>query len=239
MAEDPPGAAPDERVGTYFDRAAVVWDTFYDQKRTRLMRWVDRKFRSDVFERYRRTFEELGDCTGKTLLDVGCGSGPYCVEAARRGCRRVLGLDMAGGMVELARARAKDLGVADRCEFRVGSFPQDAPEEVFDHIAAMGVMDYVADPVPFVAAMRKCARISAMTSVPSIHWFRTPLRRLRYRIKRCPVYFYRRDEVEAVYREGGFKHVKIAKMPGAGMDYFAIGRLAAPADRPETSTDCP
>ena len=71
-------------VGTYFDKAATTWDTFYDHKRSALMRWVDQKFRSDVFNRYRLTFEEISDCTGKTLLDVGCGSGPIASKPPKR-----------------------------------------------------------------------------------------------------------------------------------------------------------
>jgi len=212
----------DKLVETYFDGAALGWDTFYDNKRTRFMRWVDRKFRSDVFERYRRTFEHLGDCTGKSVLDVGCGSGPYSVEAARRGCSRVVGLDMAPSMIELAKARAESYGVSDVCEFLVGNFPQQAPSEVFDYTIVTGVMDYIADPVGFAVGLRKCTRVSSMASVPSIHWFRTPLRKIRYKFRKCPVYFYRREEVETIFRQVGFDRVEVNKMPGAGMDYFVI-----------------
>ena len=35
----------DARVKTYFDRAAVTFDTFYDHRRSLFMQWVDRKFR--------------------------------------------------------------------------------------------------------------------------------------------------------------------------------------------------
>ena len=135
-----------------------------------------------------------------------------------------MGLDMASGMIDLARTRAESHNVSEVCDFRVGSFPQDLPDEVFDHSIAMGVMDYVADPAEFVKALRKCTRISAMTSIPSIHWFRTPLRKIRYKIKKCPVYFYRREEIEAIFSEAGFQNTEISKMPGAGMDYFVIGR---------------
>ena len=217
----------DDRVGGYFHKASRTWDTFYDDRRTLLMRWVDKHFRSDVFTRWRLTFEALGDARGKTLLDVGCGSGPYAVEAARRGSKRVLGIDMAPGMIELAKARAKDFGVEHICEFRVGSFPQDAPPEQFDFGIALGVMDYVADPPAFLQVMRQCVRGSVMTSVPTPHWFRTPLRRFRYRLKQCPVYFHTRQEVEEMFSAAGFGSVDIQKMPGAGMDFFVVARVPA------------
>jgi 2-polyprenyl-3-methyl-5-hydroxy-6-metoxy-1,4-benzoquinol methylase len=213
----------DSRVGDYFHKAASVWDTFYDGKRRPFMQWVDRNFRSDVFERYRLTFEEMGDCGGKTLLDVGCGSGPYCVEAARRGCTRAVGFDMAPGMIELASQRANHMGVAGACEFRVGTFPKDAPDGVFDYAIAMGVMDYVDPPVEFVRGLRKCAK-TAMVSVPTPHWFRTPVRKIRYKLKKCPVFFYTRQQVEDMFRQAGFEDIRILKIPGAGMDFFVVAR---------------
>ena len=216
------------RVKTYFDRAAVTFDTFYGHKRTPLMQWVDRKFRSDIFERYRIAFEMLVPMQGKTMIDIGCGSGPYVVEAVRRGARRVVGLDMAAEMLELARRRAEAAGVLERCAFVRGTFPQDAPAETFNFAVVMGVMDYVADPAPFLSALAQRVTDRAVLSFPSKHWFRTPLRRVRYRLKRCPVYFYDLDEVERLMKGAGFGRADIVKVPGAGQDYVATGYRSDP-----------
>jgi len=45
-----------------------------------------------------------GDFTGKTVLDIGCNSGAFCWEAAKRGAKRVIGVDhkFAGGNRQLA-----------------------------------------------------------------------------------------------------------------------------------------
>lgn len=208
------------KVGTYFDKASTTFDTFYDRQRSAFMQWVDRKFRSDVFERYRLTFETIEPLNGKTVLDVGCGSGPYVVEAARRGGKRVVGLDMAQGMLDLGRQRAAAAGVADKCEFILGVFPQDSPQETFDYAIVMGVMDYIADPLPFLSALAKRVRLHAVLSFPSKHWFRTPLRKVRYWLKRCPVYFYEPLQIEELSKAAGFSNIKVEKIPGAGMDYF-------------------
>jgi len=210
----------DHKVGTYFDKAAVSFDTFYDRKRSAFMQWVDRKFRSDVFNRYYRTFETLEPLDGKTVLDIGCGSGPYVVEAARLGSKKVSGLDMAQNMLDLARKRAEVANVADKCEFVLGTFPQDAPEEEFDYSITMGVMDYIADPLAFLTALAGQIKICAVLSFPSRHWFRTPFRQIRYWLKRCPVYFYESTQLEELAKQAGFSDIKIEKLPGAGMDYF-------------------
>jgi 2-polyprenyl-3-methyl-5-hydroxy-6-metoxy-1,4-benzoquinol methylase len=210
----------DKKVGTYFDKAAVTFDTFYDYKRSTFMQWVDRKFRSDVFNRYYATFETLTPLEGKRVLDIGCGSGPYMAEAARRGAARVVGLDMAEGMLELARRRVKAGGLADKCQFVLGVFPQDVPAEIFDYSITMGVMDYVEDPLVFLTAVAKQVRVCGVLSFPSKHWFRTPLRKARYRLKCCPVYFYEPAQLERLAKDAGFSRANIVKMPGAGMDYF-------------------
>lgn len=212
--------AQEKRVGAYFDRASITFDTFYDGKRNRAMQWIDQTFRSDMFGRFYRTFETLTPMAGKTVLDVGCGSGPYAAEAAVLGARRVLGIDLAGEMLSLAEARTRDKGVRDRCDFVRGTFPQDAPRETFDYAMVMGVMDYVDTPVAFLQGLHGCIRSKAVLSFPSRHWFRTPLRQVRYRLKKCPVYFYDENEIRGHAAAAGFTRVSVEKLPGAGMDYF-------------------
>jgi cyclopropane fatty-acyl-phospholipid synthase-like methyltransferase len=212
-----------EKVGAYFDKAAVTFDTFYDHKRNRFMQWVDKRFRSDMFERYHLTFEVLEPLKDKTVLDVGCGSGPYCVEAARRGSRKVLGLDMALNMIDLGRQRATAAQVSEQCEFLLGTFPADCPDQTFDYGIVMGVMDYVKDPLPFLSALAHRIRLRAVLSFPSKHWFRTPLRKVRYWFKQCPVYFYEHPQIESLLKTAGFQIVRVHKIKGAGMDFVAVG----------------
>jgi len=99
-----------------------------------------------------------------------------------------------------------------------GLFPQVCPTP-HDHVIVMGVMDYVEDPVGFLKALRPLVKVSAAISFPSRHWFRTPVRKVRYALRNCPVYFYTRNEIECMARTAGFSSVVINKIPGAGMDY--------------------
>ena len=111
-------------AATFFNGFAETFDTIYDQKRNVFMRWVDCTFRSDMFIRYALTFEALGQLKGSTILDVGCGSGPYIIEAFKRGACRVTGIDPAPNMLALVRQRLQQNGVGeDRCELLEGIFP--------------------------------------------------------------------------------------------------------------------
>ncbi len=209
----------EHNAATFFNSFADTFDTIYDQKRNPFMRWVDSTFRSDMFIRYALTFEALGDLKGGTVLDVGCGSGPYIAEAFKRGADRVTGIDPAPNMLALVRQRLSQMGVAeDRCELFEGIFP-GVQVEPRDYAIVMGVMDYVQDAQTFLKALRPVVKRLAVISFPSEHLLRTPFRRIRYRLRQCPVYFYNESGIRQLCKTAGFADVRIRKIPGAGMDF--------------------
>jgi ubiquinone/menaquinone biosynthesis C-methylase UbiE len=205
--------------GVFFDGFADAFDTFYDGKRSPFMQWVDQRFRRDMFLRYAMTFDFLGDLRGKRVLDVGCGSGPYIVEALKRGALHVTGIDAAPRMLDLANQRAVQLGLENRIKLVEGYFPETCPDERFDAAIVMGVMDYIEDAPAFLTALRSVITEGAVISFPSIHWFRTPFRKIRYRLRRCPVRFYGRNEIEQMARSLNVRKYHLKKIEGAGMDY--------------------
>jgi 2-polyprenyl-3-methyl-5-hydroxy-6-metoxy-1,4-benzoquinol methylase len=211
-------------AATFFNGFAETFDTIYDQKRNRFMRWVDCTFRSDMFIRYALTFEALGQLQGSMVLDVGCGSGPYIIEAFKRGADRVTGIDPAPNMLALVRQRLDQLGVGgNRCELFEGVFP-GVLVRPHDFVIVMGVLDYVADAQAFLNALRPLVKCLAVVSFPSEHWFRSPFRKMRYRMRQCPVYFYDEARIKSLCSLAGFNHVEIKKIPGAGMDFHVCLR---------------
>jgi len=57
------------------------------------------------------TLEAVGDVDGRDVLDFGCGTGMYARRLKARGARRVVGYDLADGMLAYARRRAANDGV--------------------------------------------------------------------------------------------------------------------------------
>lgn len=75
------------------------------------------------------------DLRRRSLLDAGCGTGSLSVEAARRGAA-ITAIDVAGGLVAIARERAPSfLGHGD-ISWHVGDMLDPALGS-FDHIVAM------------------------------------------------------------------------------------------------------
>ncbi len=216
--------ASSQLAGDFFQGFADTFDTFYDGKRSHMMRWIDQRFRRDMFVRFAWTFERLGDLRGKSGIDIGCGSGPYVAEALHRGAGHVTALDPAHRMLELTEDRVRQLGASDRLTVVQGFFPQDKPAGKFDFAIVMGVMDYVEDKLGFLKGLRALGDVHAAVSFPSRHWFRSPIRKVRYNLRKCPLWFYTESQIKELGREAGFGDVDVRKIPGAGMDYHVCFR---------------
>ena len=59
----------------------------------------------------RRMGERVKLTDGIRTLDVGCGSGVYSLALAQMGAE-TMGVDIAGNMIDIARARAEEMGLA-------------------------------------------------------------------------------------------------------------------------------
>ena len=218
------------KVQRRFERDAQSFDAIYRLERSPFWRLVNTTLRKAVFERYAITFERAGDVTGKTVLDVGCGSGVYSVDFARRGARRVVGVDFSENMLALARREAEQHRVADRCEFVQADFLELDLEEAFDISIAMGVFDYVPDQVPFLRKMAALTTGEVIVAFPSHSLIREPARRLRYKLAaKGGVYLYGRDDVERIAAGAGLRDWGIVRIDSSGGVFVLVGKGTAGA----------
>ncbi len=63
---------------------------------------------------------------GRTVLDVGCGTGDLALAALGRGARSAVGFDLGSGAIANARALAQERGLSERATFQVGDGSQVA-----------------------------------------------------------------------------------------------------------------
>jgi 2-polyprenyl-3-methyl-5-hydroxy-6-metoxy-1,4-benzoquinol methylase len=219
-----------DKVRQRFERDAQSFDAIYRLERSPFWRWINTTFRKAVFERYTITFEQAGDVTAKKILDVGCGSGIYSVDFARRGAAHVVGVDFSGNMLELARQEAERHQVADRCEFIQADFLELNLEDKFDISIAMGVFDYVPDQVTFLRKMVELTTDKVIVAFPGHSLLREPARRLRYKLAgKGEIYLYGRDDVERIATGAELRDKEIIRIPSSGGVYVLVGRCTTDA----------
>lgn len=109
----------------------------------------------------------VGDVRGKSVLDLASGTGFYSREFRRRGATEVLGIDISGEMVAVARdlERRAPLGVT----YEVGdvSALTALGERTFDLATGVQLLNYAED----AAAMERMCRSVHRSLVPGGRFF--------------------------------------------------------------------
>lgn len=155
------------RVETYFDRTAVqAWTRLTSDAPVGRIRATVRAGRDQM----RATLLDWlpVDLRGARVLDAGCGTGAFAVDAARRGAE-VVAVDLSPTLIGLAHERAPtDLGTG-RVEFRVGDMSEAAAQGPFDYVVAMDSLIHyrLDDAVRVLGAFAGCSSGSiAFTFAP-------------------------------------------------------------------------
>jgi 2-polyprenyl-3-methyl-5-hydroxy-6-metoxy-1,4-benzoquinol methylase len=190
----------ERRVRDHFHADADRFDSIYRTKKGAVSKFIDNYWRGVVQKRLEINIQKLRPLKHKRILDVGCGSGRFCHAFAKEGAGYLLGVDFAPAMIEIATRVAKELGVDDRCEFRIGAFPEVVRESdlPFDASTANGFFDYVAEPVPIITTMREMTRGKMIMSFPKAIEWRVPVRRARFWLKGTPLFLYSAKDVREI-----------------------------------------
>lgn len=147
-----------DRLATWLFHAITVKDA---QPPTYSTENYKQEFVVDV-ESTRRFFSRFGgtlDVRGKSVLDVGCGGGATCIEAARRGGTRVVGVDIQPLDWTRQNLQTQYPEFADRVEFisTDGSL-RELGDEQFDVLISSDSFEHYQDPESFVSVIE--ARVS-------------------------------------------------------------------------------
>ena len=83
----------------------------------------------------------------KTVIDFGCGEGDQCLELARYGARKVIGIDIRNDLLERAARKAAAAGLDDRCDFRT------CTDTEADLIISLDSFEHFEDPAAVLNSM--------------------------------------------------------------------------------------
>src|SRR6185312_4591010 len=102
------------------------------------------------------------------VLDVGCGGGLLCESLARAGAH-VTGIDLAPGMIEVARLHAAEQGLQiDYRHIAAGEVVLTEPGS-FDVVTCMEMLEHVPDPARMTATLAGLVRPGGALFVSTIN----------------------------------------------------------------------
>lgn len=126
------------------------------------------------------------DISGAVALDYCCGNGEVAVEMAKRGAKKVFGIDISEVAVKNAKELAKAQRVDSICEFKVMDAEHtEFCENTFDIIHEYGALHHLELMTAFSELSRilkpngKLICTEAMRHNPFIHWYRKQTLHLR------------------------------------------------------------
>ncbi len=91
--------------------------------------------------------EFMASIPGRTIVDFGCGEGSDAVEMARRGAKRVIGVEIREDLIATARERAAAAGVSDRCVFTT------CAGETADVVVSIDAFEHFSNPAEILRIM--------------------------------------------------------------------------------------
>jgi 2-polyprenyl-3-methyl-5-hydroxy-6-metoxy-1,4-benzoquinol methylase len=202
--------SPDQdRARRYFDRLAPEYDRAFragGRDPLNAPGLVNRLFRGRTFRRRMRILEALlGELRlpGKSVLDLGCGSGQVSLLAASLGAE-VTGLDIAPRMLAIARRAAEVAGLAGRIRFEEADVTRASLPEA-DVVLLVGVVEYYESFEELVRRAAAAARETLVVAHTNRVLYRMFLRRLLFSLQGGRVYFHPMSKVEAAAEGAGLR----------------------------------
>jgi len=202
-----------EKVKSTFESYAKRFDQIYEsaEHKSPLSRWIDNRFRKSMYMRFQETTLNLSADDIQSVLDVGCGSGRYCIEYLRMG-KKVVGVDMASEMLKIAEQVCRREFPDGQIKFICANYLDCQFDEKFDAVVLMGLFDYVDDPGRLLTKLKGDVSKYIFASFPRSDNFLNAIRKFRYRyFKKCPLYYHSRRGLELLMRASGFNNYDIAE----------------------------
>lgn len=208
----------DDLVRVHFQDIAKEFDAIYDDDINLIKRTINKIFRGAVRKRLALTVQECGK-NKKEVLDIGCGSGRLSLSLAENGLN-VTGIDYSSEMINLANRYLKtckeNLNNELNIEFICCDFLKDfKSKKPYDITIALGVFDYIKDPLPFMKKITELTKEKTIISFPAKYSLHTPVRKIWLYTKKCPAYFYTEEKIAFIYNSVGISNYQIIKTPSS------------------------
>ncbi|MGE5251769.1 MAG: class I SAM-dependent methyltransferase [Bacteroidota bacterium] len=216
---------PDEKKSAsakYWEDHLLSWEaSAYYKDMPHEATWWDRLstvFRGDaMYVRMQAALDLLRPhLPGRTVLDVGCGSGRFPLQLLEAGAARVCGVDISTEAIAIAEQYRAAPVFAGRLDFLVEDLIRpNAPLPPADIVTGLGVIEYF-DPSSMAAFLGNLNTEYVLLDFPDLkrrNEFPTwTLRQVYIRVNRLPgVYLYSLDSFRRIAEPLGFKNLRVVR----------------------------
>jgi SAM-dependent methyltransferase len=183
-------------VETFFHGYAADFDSIYGhtKKRGPWDKFLDKYFRRSMRLRYDLVLKYAANPQIKTILDIGCGGGVYCDALLNMG-KNVTGLDIADGMLELAKQKTKIFIDKGQASYIHSGYIEHPFNEQFDAGVLVGFFDYIKIPIEVFKKLEHDINKELYMSFPKAGGFLGWQRKVRYKMRNCPLYYYTKADI--------------------------------------------
>ena len=199
----------ENNVKNFFSSYAVDFDSIYGygKRRNLLLKFVDKYLRKSMFGRYIKTLEFIDNVKLNSVLDIGCGSGIY-LETIGRKKIEIAGIDLSQNMIDMTEKRLSKAKLKAK-KLIVGSYLDIQLEKKYDLSILMGFFDYVEEPLVTLRKVINDTNQYILASFPKKGGVLYFQRKIRYKFRNCPIFFYNYIDLEKIINELKIKEYQI------------------------------
>lgn len=191
-------------VGEYFETIARDFDAYYDKPKNMIDAFINAWLRRPgLLKRLKIALAISEPRPGMRIFDIGCGSGKYVVECAKKGAD-TWGMDISPEMIRLATQFCEKNNV--KAHLFVGDATREL-EQGFDVCTVLGVFEYFKDPLPILNNMLATINPNGkiIFSVPKLYTFQMPLREAMLNSRNVDCYYYTKSKIAKLLNGGNYK----------------------------------
>lgn len=135
----------DEDVRGYWERKILEWESSaYEGKAKSILEKIATPFRDSIKRRFNITINILKDFVkDKVVLDLGCGTGIFCVKIAKYEPRKVLGIDISSTAIREAKGKVQLEDLRDKIDFLCIDARRASELPKADIAVGLGFIDYL------------------------------------------------------------------------------------------------
>ncbi len=100
----------------------------------------------------------------KRVLDVGCGTGLFAYKAAKKGAKKVLGIDYSNEAIKIANETYR------QSNLEYSNLDVKSIKEKYDVIVSIGTLEHMDDPLKILKIMKKHLDSNGKIIITSPNW---------------------------------------------------------------------